>query len=119
MASSVEARETYSPIRVKIQLTKTAFELNEPLEGHVILTNGYPANLPALFDVQLFQDGKSTLFSTTEIRTVRTGKSRYTLQEFGVPAVLNPGRYRLVISQHGVAKPRPAQAFFKVIEEER
>ncbi len=116
-AISAQAREAYSPIAIKIQFKKTVLKVNEPITGQIVLTNSYPATLPAVFDVQLFQEGKLVTFSTTEIRTVIPGRNRYTLQEFGVPSVVNPGRWRLVISQHGVSKSRTAYASFKVISQ--
>ena len=113
-AAYAQAKDVYSPVAVKIQFKKKIFKLNEPIEGQIVLVNAYPVTLPAIFEVQLFRDDKLFSLTTTEIRTVIPGRSRYTLQEFGVPAVMDMGRWRLSIGQPGVKKFRAA-ASFKVV----
>lgn len=109
---------TRSPISVTIKLTKTSFELYEPIEGDVILSNARPVSLPAVFEVRLYRQGRLKYQGTLSVPTVFTGQTKIPLKNAGIPHINDnleaAGRWHLAILQKNTDPRRTARVSFVI-----
>lgn len=102
----IHSDSPYSPLNITIKMEKTVFMVGEPVEGKVIVENTYPANLPAVFDIKLFHDGKMFPERSTAIKGVPSGTTEFSFKGFGIPQFnLTPaaeGLWRITIVQQNL-----------------
>lgn len=77
--------DSYSPVRVRISIERTDYEVKEPVEGRVVLDNISPATLPAVFNIRLFHDGILVSRFVTSIQQIPSGQTSFSFQGFGIP----------------------------------
>ena len=103
---------------VKIDMERTLFKLNEPIEGKVIIINTGPATLPGSFTVELFKEDELKFTTTTYIKTIFLGQTDFAFKNFGIPKFNDRpndvGRWRLVIYPSNRDAESGAQKDFEI-----
>ena len=100
-------------------MEKTAFEVGETVEGRVIVHNSYPANVPAIFNVRLFHDGKLESQRMTSIPRIPDGTTDFSFKNFGIP-VFNDragteGEWRITIVQQNRDASDASEAMIRIV----
>lgn len=118
-APAAYGREYSSRFSIKIELEKETFKFGEPITGEIIISHTYPANLPATFDVWLYNE-TDKFHSLTSIRAIPTGKTSFSLENFGIMALTTNlsslGKWHLSVGQHNADPTQAAEVSFFVIE---
>ena len=109
----------YNPLKIQIKMEKTTFEVGEPIEGWVIVHNSYPANVPAIFHVRLFHDGKLEDERTTSIPHIPEGTTDFSFKNFGIP-VFNDragteGEWRITIVQQNRDASDASETMIRIV----
>lgn len=109
-----------TPIHLSIEMKKHTFSLGEKVEGKVIISNSYPATLPAVFWVSLYHEGTLTSRNTTSVEKVFTGTIEIPLKSFGVPDLgkekKSLGIWHLKIIQVSAPPSTLAQTTFRIVK---
>ena len=105
-------------IELSIELDKTLYKPNEPVEGKVILNNTAPNTLFGSFTVKLYHDGHLKFTTDTYIKTIFTGKTDFTFKNFGIPRINDSpedsGHWRMVIHPANRNEQSGAQKEFQI-----
>jgi hypothetical protein len=106
-------------LRLRVDLDKERFAINEPVRGSIRVTSSVPGTFPVIFDIQLFQNNAPYKKYTLNTPVFR-GSTEYTFDELGLNALtkglLVPGPWRLVIQDRG-DPPVKAEAGFLIIKD--
>ena len=112
--------EYHSYLKLEIEMEKSAFKSNEPIEGKVIMTNSAPATIPGSFTVNLYKEDKSTFTTTIYIKTIYPGRTDFEFKHFGIPKIGGTtdsiGHWRLVIYPSNKDEPSGIQKEFEIVE---
>lgn len=110
--------DLHSPLQITIKVSKKTYKINEPIKGTVIITNAYPATLPAVFKVKLFHDGKKFYAFLTAAQTIPSGTTKFPFDNFGIPnfndEAGSEGTWQITITQQNV-ESSTAEATLRVV----
>ena len=75
----------YSPLTLKIELDKDAYEVGEPIDGKIIINNTMGSRFPVVFNIKLYHDKDLFGEYKTSFERVFFGRTDYTFHDFGIP----------------------------------
>ena len=111
--------DDYNPLKIQIKMEKTTFEVGEPVDGRVIVHNSYPANVPAIFHVRLFHDGKPESERTTSIPHIPQGTTKFSFKNFGIPKFNRhreaEGEWRIFIVQQNRDPSQGSEVILQIV----
>ena len=111
--------DDYNPLKIQIKMEKTTFEVGESIEGWVIVHNSYPANVPAIFNVRLFHDGKPESERMTSIPRIPDGTTKFSFKNFGIPKFNRhpgtQGEWRILIVQQNRDPSQGSEVILQIV----
>ena len=107
-----------NPIKIHPQVNKTEFIIGEPLEGQILIENGYANGVPNVFIVKLFHNDKEFNSYTISVPRIPMGDMTLTFRACGIPEltqdIKNVGDWKIVVYQQNTVEELASSIKFKI-----